>query len=57
MLCYVMYSRYVVVNVQTMYICVQLLCRSVQHSDVLQTMQLIVSGADVSSRHFHLIEE
>jgi len=28
--------------------CVQLLCTSVQHSDVLQTMQLVFSGADVS---------
>ena len=28
-------------------VCVQLLCKSVQHSDVLQTMQLVFSGADV----------
>ena len=27
---------------------VQLLCESVQHSDVLQTMQLVFSGAEVS---------
>ena len=43
------YWQYAVLAICMCVHVMQLLCESVQHSDVLQTMQLVFSGADVSS--------